>query len=226
MAEVALARGDLITAGRWADQEVAASAGWHQARALTTRARIAIAKGEPDQAERDAHKALARAAGHKAHLAVPDILECLGRLVADGDRHRDAARLLGAANEIRRNIGAVRFKIYDADYEHTVAALREAMGEHGFDTAWGKGPPYRSTKRSPTCGGAAGNANVRPAAGRRSPRLSAMLCDSSLRGWPTTRSPPGYLFPRRTVQTHLTHVYAKLDIGSRVLLAHEGASHG
>ena len=102
MAEVALARGDLITAGRWADQEVAASAGWHQARALTTRARTAIAKGEPDQAERDAHKALACAAEYKAYLAVPDILECLGRLAADGDSHRDAARLLGAASEIRR----------------------------------------------------------------------------------------------------------------------------
>ena len=31
---------------------------------------------------------------------------------------------------------------------------------------------------------------------------------------------------RRTVQTHLTHVYAKLDIGSRVQLAQEVASHG
>ena len=106
MAEVALARGDLITAGRWADQEVALSAGWRLARALTTRARIAIAKGEPEQAERDAHRALACAAEHEAHLAVPDILECLGRLAADGSAHRDAARLFGAANAIRRQMAS------------------------------------------------------------------------------------------------------------------------
>ena len=100
MAEIALARGDLITAGRWAEQEVSASAGWHLARALTTRARIAIAKGEPEQAERDAHKALVCAAEYEAHLAVPDILECLAQLALDGANHRDAARLFGAANAI------------------------------------------------------------------------------------------------------------------------------
>ena len=65
--------------------------------ALTTRARVAIAQGEPEQAERDAHDALARAAELEAYLFIPDILECLGTLAGEAGSHREAARLFGAA---------------------------------------------------------------------------------------------------------------------------------
>jgi hypothetical protein len=57
---VTLAGGDLIAARRWADDAVAMSKGWAVLmRALTVRACVAIAQGEPEQAERDAHDALA-----------------------------------------------------------------------------------------------------------------------------------------------------------------------
>ncbi|VBA57748.1 Putative HTH-type transcriptional regulator [Mycobacterium attenuatum] len=226
MAEVALARGDLITAGRWADQEVAASAGWHLARALTTRARIAIAKGDPDQAERDGHKALVCAAEHQANLAVPDILECLGRLAADGMSHRDAARLFGAAHEIRRRFGAARFAVYDADYERTVAITRDALGQQAFDTAWAEGTGLsidqaiayvrrgRGERKRPASGWASLTPTERD--------VVRLVAD----GLANTEIAARLFISRRTVQTHLTHVYAKLGINSRVQLAHEGASHG
>ena len=59
LAEVALARGDLPTARRYADETVALTAGVGQAIALVARARVAIAQDEPEQAERDAQDALA-----------------------------------------------------------------------------------------------------------------------------------------------------------------------
>jgi DNA-binding NarL/FixJ family response regulator len=36
-------------------------------------------------------------------------------------------------------MGAVRFKIYDAGYEASVAALRNALGEDEFESAWAEG---------------------------------------------------------------------------------------
>ena len=131
-AEAALADRDLAAARRWADEAVSTTTGWWLMWALTMRARVAIAQGEPEQAERDAHDALALGAGIKAYLRIPDILECLAVLAGEDGSHREAARLFGAAQAIRLRIGAVRFKIYDAGYEASVAALRDAMGENGL----------------------------------------------------------------------------------------------
>jgi hypothetical protein len=40
---------------------------------------------------------------------------------------------------VRQPHGAVRFKIYHAGYEASVAALRDAMGEKDFDAVWAVG---------------------------------------------------------------------------------------
>jgi hypothetical protein len=50
---------------------------------LSTRARVAIAQGDPERGERDAHDALARAAEVGACLLIPDVLECLAEDLAD-----------------------------------------------------------------------------------------------------------------------------------------------
>ena len=44
-------------------------------------------------------------------------------------------------------MGAVRFKVYDAGYQASVTALRDAMGEKDFDTAWAEGAAL-STKEA------------------------------------------------------------------------------
>jgi ATP/maltotriose-dependent transcriptional regulator MalT len=105
----------------------------------TTRARVAIAQGEPEQAERDAHDALASVPEGFVHLGTSETLECLATLAADTHGYRDAARLFGAAHAIRQRMGAVRFKVWDAGYEASVAALRNAMGQADFELAWAEG---------------------------------------------------------------------------------------
>ena len=57
-------------------------------------------------------------------------------LASDAGGHREAARLFGAAHGIRQRMGAVRFKVYDAGYEASAAALHNTMGDNDFDAAW------------------------------------------------------------------------------------------
>src|SRR5262249_53225535 len=135
----ALAGGDLVAARRWADEAVTSTTGYYLSAALLGRAIVAIAQGGPEQGERDAHGALACAADVEAYLLIPDILECLAGLAGDAGSHREATRLFGAAHAIRERRGAVRFKVFDAGYEASVAALRDAMGEQDFDAAWAEG---------------------------------------------------------------------------------------
>ncbi len=224
-AQAALAGGDLVAAGRWADDAVSTTTGASLSWALTARARVAIAQGEPDQAERDAHDALARAAEVEAYLFIPDILECLAVLAAEAGSHREAARLFGAAHAIRLRIGAVRFKIYAAGYETSVATLRHAMSEKDFESAWAEGAALsteeaiayaqrgRGQRKRPTSGWG----SLTPAERDVVRLVSEGLGNNDI----AIRL---FVSPR-TVQTHLTHVYTKLGLTSRVQLAQEAARH-
>jgi predicted ATPase/class 3 adenylate cyclase/DNA-binding CsgD family transcriptional regulator len=225
-AEAALGGGDLVAARRCADDAVSTATGWWLIEALTARARVAIAAGEPDQAERDAHDALARAAELEAYLYIPDILECLGTLGGEAGSHREAARLFGAAHGIRQGIGAVRFKVWDADFEASLVALRDALGKNDFDSAWAEGAALstdeaiayaqrgRGQRKRPTSGWA----SLTPTERDVVRLVSEGLGNNDI----ATRL---FVSPR-TVQTHLTHVYTKLGLSSRVQLVQEAARHG
>jgi DNA-binding CsgD family transcriptional regulator len=193
--------------------------------ARTARPPGAIAQDEPEQAERYAHDALARAADLQARAGVADPLECLAVLAGEDGSHREAARLFGAAHGIRERNGEVRFKVWDAAYEASVAALRDAMSETDFDCAWAEGAAlsteeaiaYAQRGRGERKRPASGWASLTPTEREVVGLVSAGLGNKDI----ATRL---FISPR-TVQTHLTHVYTKLGLSSRVQLAQEVARH-
>ncbi len=221
IAQAALAGGDLIAARRWADEAVAIAPGWIAMFALNTRARVAIAQGEPEQAERDAHDALACVTDLQARLGVPDTLECVAALDCEAGGHREAARLFGAAEAIRERIGEVRFKVWDAGYQASLTALRDILGNNDFDAAWAEGATL-STEEAIAYAQRGRGERKRPASGWASltptERDVVRLVSDGLGNKDiATRL---FVSPR-TVQTHLTHVYTKLGLTSRVQLAQE-----
>jgi DNA-binding CsgD family transcriptional regulator len=223
----ALACGDLAAARRWADEAVSATAAWpyHALEALATRARIAVAQGEPEQAEYDVHDALVHGARIRAYLDIPDVLECLADLAADTGSHNAAARLFGAADAARQRMGAARFKIHDAGCQALVRALREALGDNAFEAAWAEGAglsideaiAYAQRGRGERKRPSSGWASLTPAEVDVVRLVTEGLGNKDI----ATRL---FVSPR-TVQSHLTHVYTKLGLTSRVQLAQEAARH-
>jgi len=223
LAEAALACGDLIGARRWADDTVAVVPGWYQLQALTTRARVAIAQGNPEQAERDLHDALAVAAATQGYLHVPDTLECLAGVTASAANHQSAARLFGAANAVRQRTGQVRFQVYQAGYEAAVAAVRDALGEQGFDSPWAEGTAL-STQEAIAYAQRGRGQRKRPTSGWESltpteREVVRLVSDGLANKAIATRL---FVSPR-TVEAHLTHVYSKLGLTGRVQLVQQAA---
>ena len=226
IAQAAQVCGDLIAARRWADEAVATAPGWIMLLALNTRARVAIAQGEPEQAERDAHDALARATDLQAHLGISETLECLAALAGEAGSHREAARLFGAAHGIQERIGEVRFKVWDAGYDASVAALQDAMGQKDFEAAWAEGAALSTEEAIAYARRGRGERN-RPASGWESLTPAERdVVRLVTEGLGNNDIATRLFVSPRTVQSHLTHVYTKLGLASRVQLVREAARHG
>lgn len=224
---VALLNGDLDKARRLAEDAVPATKGrgCHHAAALLARARVAVTDGAYAQAEDDLHAAVAEATAVGSYLDVPEMFEYLAHLAAVGESPLEAARLFGAAETIRTKCGAVPFADVRARSSAWISALRDMLEEEDFEAAWAEGAAL-STEEAIAYAQRGRGARKRPSSGWASLTPTELDVVRLVSEGLANKDIATRLFiSHRTVQTHLTHVYTKLGLTSRVQLAQEAAKH-
>ncbi len=222
LGDVARARGDLEAAGARLVEAMDVgrqAGGWALGLALQAAGRLARVQGDAERAESLHHEALEFSQKAGTMLDAVEALESLAGLAAVAESPAEAARLFGAAEALRESIGYVRFLVEREGYEADVALVHEGLSDDEFARAWEEGRAmsldeavaYASRGRGERKRPSSGWASLTPselqvvrlvAEGLSNPQVGERLFVS-----------------KRTVQTHLKHVFAKLGVASRAELA-------
>lgn len=191
------------------------------AQAAALRARVERLRGKSDQAEQAGHDALQLSMAHTVRTVTVDALEVIAGCAADADSWAEAARLMGAAHAIREHIG---YRRCVSDRDRDLLAIEAALGSERFAAEHGAGLALdvdeavayaargRGTRKRPTHGWA----SISP--------TENQVIDLVRNGLTNAQIAERLFMSPRTVQTHLTHIFAKLSIASRTELAAKTAA--
>jgi len=190
---------------------------------LSNQAGIARDRGDLGRATAFAQESLAlfHELGDDRGIAV--CLELIGSAIAAQGQTERGTRLLAAAETVRETTGIDRPTARGAEQEHTVAALRGALGGDAFAHAWNAGrrlpldeivvdaltPAEPAGPQIPSRGTRSGPLT------RREQEVAALIA----RGLTNRQIAEELFIAERTADTHVEHILAKLGLGSRSQVA-------
>lgn len=229
MGDHAAEEGDELSARRYLEEalEISRSRGiWlHVARALEGLGRLARDDGDPRRAMMLYREAL-RLNGECDNLPGAAVdLDALAGLAWVEGRPQQAARLFGAAHSVRRVRGAARAAAQAPEAETDLAQVRAALPVATFAAAWTAGTRMSVEAAEKELGSCA-NRHARACTGWESLTEAEHNVATLVAEGMTNKDVADRLHVTRdTVKTHLSHIYAKLDISGRGELARDRWRH-
>jgi len=185
------------------------------AAARHTLAAVALGHGDPSDAERRAHEALGIAIEHGLWPGVFPSLDVLAACAAALESFEEAARILGASERAREQLGHVRWPAEQAAIDALYERLREALGSNALDEALSVGAALGTEEAIGWLRRARGS-RARPAGGWESLTPTELqVVELAAEGLTNPEIGQRMFISRGTVKTHLSHIYAKLAVRNR-----------
>jgi predicted ATPase/DNA-binding CsgD family transcriptional regulator len=192
---------------------------WLAAKTQLTLGRLAACRGEWGEAERLHHQALATIWDRGYRLELAGALEALAEVAAGLESHAEAARILGAAERVRGELGFVAWPAQRAALAGLAERLADAFGRPAFKRARSEGAALDREAAVAWLRRARG-ARKRPAHGWESLTPTELeVARHAAAGLTNPQIGERLFISRATVKAHLSHLYAKLGIRNRTELA-------
>jgi predicted ATPase/class 3 adenylate cyclase/DNA-binding CsgD family transcriptional regulator len=185
------------------------------------RARYERETGDDGRAESSLQEALRLQMEAEHRPGVCDTLEAIAGIAASHESCAEAARLFGAAQTLRDQIGYVRWPVRQVRYDEDVALL---SGD--FVEAWAEGAAmsiedvvaYTARGRGERKRPLSGWASLTP--------TEIEVAKLTAQGLSNPQIAEKLFISRHTVKVHVSHIFAKLGISGRAELASEATRRG
>jgi predicted ATPase/DNA-binding CsgD family transcriptional regulator len=187
----------------------------YETRARLTLGRLAAARGDWTAAQQHvlAHLDACAEGGHAPY--VPACLDALGEVAAGLHAHQDAARLFGAAERSRTEVGVVRIPAEDAHWAGIAGRLREALGGDAYQAARAEGAELSIQDALGWARRARGPRRRPPGGWGSLTPTETRVAELVAQGLTNPEIAERMFISKATVKTHLAHIFGKLDVHSR-----------
>ncbi|MCA1598406.1 MAG: tetratricopeptide repeat protein, partial [Chloroflexi bacterium] len=189
-------------------------------------ASLARYEGDSSRAAVLQDEALKLAREMESTTAIVDCLEAIAAVIADEDRHEQAARLLGAAQEARDQNGYVRPPWDSSRCAADAARLRKGLSVKAFDRAFESGARLSLQQAADEALRSEETHGRIPSDWSSLTERERQIAALAAEGLTNPEIAGRLLMSRWTVKFHLSHVYSKLGVAGRFELARKASGNG